>query len=227
MEISSYAFEGRKYLRAYDRLTRRIYKPLTTRSLLAPLGRKKIDELLEQVRWEFSLLILQIPFIGRKNIFKPRLVFSTLSLAFWRVLKHYGWKTEEISRFLNQMVVYFAETIPSFMRRMLHRHLFSPGHIRSVLQGALSSQFRKYDGDWVYKFVPGDEDFSYGMDVYHCAIDHFYHNQGATELLPFMCELECKAANLLDLKLVNTERLPDGAGCCNCRLIRQRALPID
>lgn len=221
MEITSYAFEGRKYLRTYDRLTRRIHRALTTRSLLAPMGSRRIDELLEQVRWEFSLLILQIPFIGKKNILKPRLLFSTLSLAFWRVLKQYGWNIEETCRFLNQIVSFFAETIPLLARRMLRRHLFSPGHIRSVLQGALSSQFRKYDGDWVYKFVPGEQGFSYGMDVYHCAIADFYKKQEATDLLPFMCEFESRAARILDFTMVKTEKLPDGARCCDCRFISE------
>ena len=219
METPSYAYEGRKYLRAFDRFTRRINKPLTMKSMLAPLGSQRIDDLLDRVRWEFSLLILQIPYIGKKNVLKPRLLFSTLSLAFWRVLKHDGWKCEEISQFLIQTWGFFIETIPSFVRRLVRSHLFSNAHQRSILQGAIDSQLRIYKGDWIYKFIPGEKGFSYGMDVYHCAVVDFYKSQGAVDLLPFMCEFELKAASMLGFTLENPARLPAGARCCECRFV--------
>lgn len=85
-------------------------------------------------------------------------------------------------------------------------------------KGALKSQEKRYPGDYVYKFVPGeDKKFDYGFDFTECASLKFYHVQGADEFLPYYCYLDFAAGKVRSFGFTRTMTLYEGHGKCNHR----------
>ncbi len=218
----TYTREGSRYLKMYDWVTRRIKGPLAKSPLIVEKGQQWLSELLEDVREEFVWLIFEIPFIGKKNIWKSNLVVATATLALYNVLKEQGWVVEEIGQFIHQIAETFSNTFPAWLRRMAGRRVFRPAMLRKLIDGAVQSQLRQYDGDWVYKVVPGEKDFAYGVDIYHCAILKFYRSHDALELTPFLCSLDHYMAQAMGYQFKRIGELANGASCCDCRYIRGR-----
>ncbi|MHB8088701.1 MAG: L-2-amino-thiazoline-4-carboxylic acid hydrolase, partial [Anaerolineaceae bacterium] len=200
----------------------RIMQPLVRHPLVIDKGEKWLPQLLEEVREEFIWLILEIPFSGYKNIWKMNLVAATAFLAFYNVLKDKGWMAEEIGQIIQLIVETFCNAFPSWMRRLAGRRQFSLGMMRKLLNGAVQSQLRQYDGDWVYKVIPGDNDFDYGVDIYHCAIVKFFQTHDAQELTPFLCSIDHFMAQAMGYQFKRNGELANGASCCDCRYIHGR-----
>ena len=84
--------------------------------------------------------------------------------------------------------------------------------------GAEQSQLRRYPMDWVFTWVPGDgKTFDYGFDIRECAVVKFYHQQGADELTPQLCNLDHFLAFAMGYQFRRGGVLATGSPCCDCR----------
>lgn len=217
MEPISYAYEGNFYLRRFDWAMKRIKVPLAKMPMLAQEGELWVASLLAEVRLEFSNLIVMMPYIGKKNIWKRKLILATVCLSFYNVLKDRGWSTEKIGGLIHTIAELFCKSLPAWLRKTAGRMRFSSARLRKLLEGAVYSQLRRYDEDWVFKVVPGNSRFDFGVDIYRCAIHTFYRSQGAEDLVPYICRLDHLLGNSFGYKIKRKNEIHQGAHYCDCR----------
>lgn len=74
-----------------------------------------------------------------------------------------------------------------------------------------------------FEFISGTgEEFDYGYDFLECAVQKFYHAQGADEFLPFYCFLDFAWSKVHGLGLSRTMTLAEGHMKCNHRFKQDR-----
>ena len=67
-------------------------------------------------------------------------------------------------------------------------------------------------------FVHGDgKEFDYEFDYIECAVLNFYRQQGAAELVPYLCAIDKIASELLGWGLRRTMTLAEGGAKCDFR----------
>jgi len=86
--------------------------------------------------------------------------------------------------------------------------------IRNLAVESLSRGVRR---GYLLKFVEGNGDFSFGFDVVSCPICKLYQQEGADELLPLFCELDCTLAKIGNWTLDRTDTIAQGKKICNHR----------
>jgi hypothetical protein len=83
---------------------------------------------------------------------------------------------------------------------------------------AENSQSKKYDGDFVYRYVPGNgADFDFGLDFTECAVCKFFEREEAQALTPYMCQYDFIESRFCQTGLSRTKTLADGHGMCDFR----------
>ena len=101
---------------------------------------------------------------------------------------------------------------------ILGRTTFSRRHRRRLEKRAVESQQRRYPGDNVYLFVPGDgQTFDFGVDYIKCASCKFLERQGAFELARYSCPADILYSRALGWGLRRTTTLAEGAERCDFR----------
>ena len=73
----------------------------------------------------------------------------------------------------------------------------------------------------MFERVAGDkESFDFGIDMAECGIVKFFHDQGADELVPYLCELDYVMAEAVGIGLRRTRTLAWGCDRCDFRLTK-------
>ena len=171
---------------------------------------------------EFERLLPELPYIGGdQNPLTGNLVFSASALAFYRVMKRYGRTVEETGELLYRIMEAWIRRYPGFIRRLMGTYYMSKLSQRQSKQRAPLSQERRYAGDWVFEYVGGDgETFEWGRDYVECGIVKFLHDQGADELMPYLCLTDYALFGALGIVLKRTMTLAEGNEKCDFRFKR-------
>ena len=179
-------------------------------------GEEVAEVVLSEARQVFKTLIPQIPFIGGdKNHLTGSLIGAVRYLALYKIMKIHGKLTEETGKVLfdAETALIHQPTIPIPVSELMTAdQLMERRRIR-----AQRSQERHYPEDYVYKFVPGNDEFDYGYDFFECAAHKFFHAQDADEFTPFYCYLDYPKCRRAKLGLVRTNTLAEGNNKCNHR----------
>lgn len=93
--------------------------------------------------------------------------------------------------------------------------------------GAEESKKRKYPGDWVYDFIPGDDSLDFGIDYTECGIVKYFKSRGAEEFTPYLCLLDFPLSIVMDTGLVRTTTLACGGSCCDFRFRTGRKVQME
>lgn len=173
--------------------------------------------ILWEARKEFESLIPQIPYIGGDaNRRTETFIESVKYLAFYRAMKKHGKMAEETGRILYDALASRVDKIKQTTPPKGWEDRAK--YFKERRKGAEESQERRYPGDYVYKFVPGDgKKFDYGYDYSECASIKFFHTQDADEFMPFYCYLDYPSCGARGLGLSRTKTLAEGHGKCNHR----------
>lgn len=179
-------------------------------------------EILVEARPEFEVLIPALPYIGgRSNALTDNLVMAAWFLAFFRVMIRHGHSPTDTYFVLYKIVEKWLEQYPPAHAQLMGALRFSPLYLDSLKHRAAESQRREYPGDWVYVYVEGDgSNFDYGIDYVECGICKFFRDQGAADLLPFMCALDFPMTRAFGLDMRRTMTLGGGRPKCDFRLSR-------
>lgn len=221
MEHQSYIHQQKSFLRNYDLIIWIIRKPLAANSLAAPYGLEWLDSMFADARSEFVRLIPQIPYIGKKNVWKLNLIAVTMYLSVYRALNARGWTMDQAGQFLHQAHEAFANRFPAWMRHLVGAIALSPLSLREMKKGAEQSQLRRYPMDWVFDWVPGDgENLKYGLNIWECAVVKFYQQQGVEKLTRQLCNLDHFMAYAMGYQFRREGVLAVGSPCCDCRYIK-------
>jgi hypothetical protein len=182
--------------------------------------------ILWEARKEFDALIPQIPYIGGdENNLTKSLVESARYLAFYKAMKRHGKTAEEAGKILwDATLTQVNKPRPQIPPAEI---LTNEEFFKTRRRGAQISQERRYPGDYVYEFIPGDgKKYDYGYDYTECAALKFYHTQGADEFMPFYCYLDFPICRVMGTGLTRTMTMSEGSNKCNHRIKRDGATKL-
>ena len=181
-------------------------------------GDKRAETIIRESRREYQLLVTQIPYIGTIT---PSLIFflpAVRYLAAYRVLKKMGYADESIGQLIYEIGAVEVTAVPGYIKRIIGTIWFSPWLLGCIKIWALKSQKRKYAGDFVFTYVKSyGHEFDYGIDYIECAICKFFREQGALEVVPYVCAIDEIASDMLGWGLHRTMTISTGYKKCDFR----------
>ena len=92
-----------------------------------------------------------------------------------------------------------------------------PKRIPARLQWSEDSHKRKYENDWVVDILPGNDEYDLGYDYHECGICKLCQDEGCPELAAYLCRMDYVLADIMNMKLVRTGTIAEGASCCDFR----------
>ena len=118
-------------------------------------------------------------------------------------------------------------TVPLVEARAMGASFFSPQHVQYLRLWADWTQERRYPGDWVARFVPGQEGadgFDLGYDYSVCGALEFFRGQGLEAVAPYFCLNDFIAAERLGTGLTRRHTLAQGDELCDFRYKQGRVV---
>lgn len=213
MSHENYVSRTPHLLKSFDRATSLI-KPV----LVARYG-EEANALIQASRQKYCELIPQIPYIGENNALVDVFYLPACRhLGIYKAFQEHGKTVEEVGQLVYEIGEAEFKAIPSFVRRIVRIMWFSRWFIARLQKRALLSQERKHPGGYVVTFLQGDgREFDYEFDYNECAVNNFFRQQGAAELVPYLCAIDKIASELLGWGLYRTMTLADGGSRCDFR----------
>ena len=214
-----YTSQKEKLLRDFDKTAKRL------RKVMVPYyGDDFARAAIPEARQEYETLIPELPYIGSTRSFLVEgLILSAMCLALYRVFKKHGKTAEEAGRIIYEAEEARYAAYPTLLRRFVGRGQFTK-LARRLLKGmSAESQKRRYAAGSVFTFVEGDgKEFDYGLDMTECVVCKFFHAQGADEFAKYVCLLDFPRSKALNMGLVRTMTIAEGAAKCDFRWKRGR-----
>lgn len=209
-----YTSQKEKLLRDFDRKAKRFRQVLALY-----VDDQPTDAIIQETRLDFERLIPEIPYIGGKaNSLTQDLIDCTTILALYQVLKRRGFRIEEIGNIAIEMEQRRVESYPRFVLKLLGRLIHSPLGKNRLKKTCERSQAHRYPGGWVSVYVEGNgEEFDFGIDYLECGLCKFFHQQGADEFTPYLCQFDYVQQRAMRTGFFRSMTLAEGAERCDFR----------
>jgi hypothetical protein len=193
--------------------------PFFRRTLLTRFSKDEVERIIQETQAEFQAMLPRLPYIGGKqNPLTTNLVACSWFLALYRVLHPRGLSDDEIGDLVYRVAEEWVNSTPGWMVRL--QRLFIKTPLPRLLFGRISrkSQQRKYPGDFVVHFVPGDgRNFDFGIDFTGCAIHKFFQAEGVGHFAKYMCRIDYLTTSYKGIELMRTGTIANGADKCDFR----------
>ena len=175
--------------------------------------------IIQETRQEFERLIPKIPYIGGKaNNLTQDLIDCTMLLALYKVLKSEGFPSEEIGKMVIEMEQRRVHSYPRFVLKLFGKGIHSPLGKNRLKKAADKQREDRYPGGWVSVYVEGDgEEFDFGIDYLECGLCKFFHQQGADEFTPYLCQFDYVQQRAMRTGFFRSMTLAEGAERCDFR----------
>jgi len=189
--------------------------------LIEYFGESKFKEISTITEKEFEALIPQIPYVGGdESHLTEDLINATLLLPLLRVFEKEGLDFYKVGKLAYDLFQAFYKVIPP------PSDIFSEEYLIQLKESAKRSKLRKYNGDWVYDFIEGDDKtFTFGIDYSECGVFKFYKSQGAEHFMPIICISDFAKAQTYGYGLKRTQTIGNGAPLCDFRYIKNGSTP--
>jgi hypothetical protein len=181
------------------------------------------DNAVGRARAEFADVLTTLPYIGGDaNFLTADLIEAAVILAWYKALSAEGMGAKEIGRIIHETIRRRVRRYPRAVLWLVGRLKESPWFMRRRARQAARSQERRYRGDWVFRFVPGDgKELLYGLDFAECAICTLYRAHGAEAAVPINCAVDFIMAEAFGMRLRRTRSLGYGDAVCNFRYLKK------
>ena len=100
-------------------------------------------------------------------------------------------------------------------------HYLDPKKMPGRLQWSADSHKRRYENDWVVDILPGNGEYDLGYDYHECGAYKLCQDEGCPELTAYMCRMDYVLADIMNMKLVRTGTISEGAAYCYFRYSRR------
>lgn len=209
-----YTSQREVLLRDFDGKAKRFSKVLALH-----VDDQSTSAIIQEARQEFERLIPEIPYIGGKaNNLTKDLIASTMFLALYRVLKREGFRIEEIGKIVVEMEQKRVQSYPRFVLKLLGKVVHSPLGKNRLKKASDKSREHHYPGGWVSVYIEGDgEEFDFGIDYLECGLYKFFHQQGADEFTPYLCQFDYVQQRAMLTGFSRSMTLAEGAEKCDFR----------
>lgn len=84
------------------------------------------------------------------------------------------------------------------------------------------SHRKLYENDWVVDILPGNEEYDLGYDYHECGIVKLCQDEGHPELAKYCCRMDYVLADIMNMNLVRTGTIAEGARLCDFRYSRKK-----
>jgi hypothetical protein len=193
--------------------------PFFRRALLSRFSAAEVERIVEQLQAEFRAMLPRLPYIGGKqNPLTANLVACSWFLALYRVVQPRGLSDDEIGDLVYRVAEEWVTSSPRWLGRLQGLLVRTP--LLRLVFGRISrqSQQRKYPGDFVVQFVPGDgRTFDFGLDFSGCAIHKFFQAEQAGHFAKYMCRIDYLTTGYKGIELIRTGTIANGADKCDFR----------
>lgn len=193
--------------------------PFFRRALSTRFAKDEVERIVQQLQAEFRAMLPRLPYIGGKqNPLTSNLVACSWFLALYRVLQPHGLSDDEIGELVYRVAEEWLTSSPRWIGRMQILLATTP-LLRMILERiSRQTQQRKYPGDFVMHFVPGDgRNFDFGLDFTGCAIHKFYQAEQAGHFAKYMCRIDYLTTRFKGIELMRTGTIANGADKCDFR----------
>jgi hypothetical protein len=213
MNHENYIYRTHQLLRSFDRAI------FLGKPIMAARYGDESSALIKESRQKYIGLIPQIPYIGEKNplvdiFYLP----ATRHLAIYKAFQEHNKPVEEVGKLAYEIGELEISTIPVIVRRLIGSLWFSRWFTRRLQKRAADSRERRYPGGYLVAYTKGDGiEFDYEFAYIECAVYHFFRQQGAAELVPYLCAIDKTASELMGWGLRRTMTLADGGEKCDFR----------
>ena len=199
--------------------------------LLQQLGTPKTEEMLDEIKDEYKMLIPEIIYIESQNSFILRDYKDiSIALAFAKVMKKHKYSKEEIAVFIYEIQKeMFNSTINDKMKliQILFDilHIFPFNKLYKVIVKKFEKRTQQRDNalDLQIHYVDGDgKNFDYGIDIISCPICNIWRKHNLIEILPYVCLSDFFKSAITNSGLIRTMTLAEGREKCDNRFKRGR-----
>jgi hypothetical protein len=213
MSHENYISRTPHLLKSFDRALSRV-KPV----LIARYG-EEADALIQASRQKYSDLIPQIPYVGENNpLVDVFYLPASRHLGLYKAFQERGKTVEEIGQLVYEIGEAEIKALPGVARQAIRMAWFSPWFKARLQKRAALSLELRYPGGYVVAYLQGDgKEFDYEFDYIECAVYNFFRQQGAAELVPYLCAIDKVASELMGWGLCRTMTLADGGAKCDFR----------
>lgn len=97
-----------------------------------------------------------------------------------------------------------------------------PKRMPARQQWSRDSHKRTYENDWVVDILPGNGEYDLGYDYHECGICKLCQDEGCPELAAYLCRMDYVLADIMNMKLVRTGTIAEGAEYCDFRYSRRQ-----
>lgn len=193
---------------------------LGVRALLAPrLGDKHAVDICALAKDQFAKIVPDLPDVGgAANRNQPFIVQAAELAALHLALAPRGLSGRDAGRLYYDLNAGALAAAPVTQLRAQGAALFTSESRRKLEAWALETQKRKYPGDWVATYVPGDgKTFDLGYDYAECGALKLFRALDAAEAAPYFCINDFLASKAMGTGLFRKGTLAGGADRCDFR----------
>lgn len=197
--------------------------------LISRYGPEAAQSIAQEAEKKFRNLIPYIPFVGgAENPNTPFLIQAGWHIAFYKAMQAHGKTALAAGKITYNLVEADWARVPPDEGRRRGALMFCGQELEKRRDYCRGTQQRRYPGDWLATFIPGDgQTFDFGYDYYECGALKFFQSQGAAAMTPFFCIADFPRSRALGTGLVRTRTLAFGDDRCNFRYRQGRPVNQD
>ena len=151
-----------------------------------------------------------------KNTFSVRLIYHFYHNAVKAELKRRGFPKNTSRKIAKEHKIILDKIMGNADSYL------DPKRIPARRQWSEDSHKRKYENDWVVDILPGNDEYDLGYDYHECGICKLCQDEGCPELAAYLCRMDYVLADIMNMKLVRTGTIAEGASCCDFRYSKPR-----
>ncbi len=150
-----------------------------------------------------------------KEIGKSRLVSSYIMASYYIALNRSTGKSAEE----NFEIFRDGLCASKLFRKALGNaeSYLDPKKMEGRLKWSEESHKRLYENDWVVDILPGNGEYDLGYDYLECGACKLCKDEGCPEITRYICRMDFVLADIMDMKLVRTGTIAEGAKLCDFR----------
>lgn len=213
--VTSYLHLEEKLLRKFDKNAAQLHKDFDT--YFPSLGHSDYSTITAAIREQYKKVIPQIPYIGKPSYRYAQVLLSSAKyIAMAKVLIPLNISKHELGKYLYEDGTKSFGKIPNFLKRVMGFLGSTRFFLKLAQKGANTSLKKKYNGDWVTEFIPGQKgEYLYKMNVVECGIVKFFQAQDVPWLAKYVCLQDWKFWNELHVDMHREKTIAGDGNCCD------------
>jgi hypothetical protein len=180
------------------------------------------EKISNEAKYIYTMLYNDLPDLGdEENQFWETLYEAAVYLSVYKCLNRGGVRLKEICDIIYAGYIKSIESTDNYKEiyQVMGEQIFTKENIEEIKSASQKSKDNKFKKDYIVDFVspePGD-DFDFGTNTYQCPIEILFREQGASEILQCICDIDFVRSKYLLSGLERKKCLAHGDTYCEFR----------